>query len=93
MADDEIHSLTTLKAKLRRYMENIDNTKTRVGLKYQATRYPVFKADKVSWGFSFERAEQRMLKAKQIWASNALSEDDITSFLHEASNSVKMVHL
>ena len=71
-----------------KYLEGKSNRMPRVGVSYQATRFPVFKRV-LPWGFSFGEAEKEKLKAKLKWRPT--NQRDVEAFLEEHPEKEEMV--
>lgn len=84
------NSIQNLEAKLKfMQLNESDRQVIGVGNEHQATRFPQYMADKISWGFSFADAEKFKLKATQVWdpTKNPLATTE--KFLEEAVEQIK----
>ena len=62
---------------------------TRIGREFQAVRYPVYKPDKLPWGFSYAEAERSMLKARKVWQPDCCLPEIIQIYFRDAETAVK----
>ena len=62
-----------------------------VGIEHQATRYPLYKPDKMSWSFDYKKAEELVFKGRKAWApplSDQLQNENLTESFKEGAQTI-----